>query len=217
MITFFDIGPLAGDLVTLEPLALAHSADLAAAAIEGRDRFVLTDVPADEEDARRYIATALDQQSRDAAVSFAIRDNAAGRIVGSTRFCYFEYWHWKPQYRLRPVDQPDAVQIGGTWLARDAQRTGLNREAKLLMLAVAFERWQLARVRLRTDARNQRSRAALAGIGAEFEGVLRADSAGYDGTVRDSAAFSIVATDWPAVRDRLRARLDQEAARDRCQ
>jgi RimJ/RimL family protein N-acetyltransferase len=208
---FFTIGPLAGDLVALEPLRPEHARPLAAAAAEGRDRYVFTDVPSDEADAVRYIGTALEQQATNAVVPFAIRDVAGNRIVGSTRFCYFEYWHWKPQYRTRPVDQPEATQIGGTWLARDSQRTGLNREAKLLMLDIAFERWQVERVRLRTDARNVRSRTAIEGIGAVFEGVLRADSAGYDGIVRDSAAFSILAREWPAVRRRLRGQLDHAA------
>ena len=214
---FFNIGQLAGNLAVLEPLQLEHAPHLAAAAVEGRDRYVFTDVPSDETDAVRYISTALEQAASNAAVPFAIRDVDSGRIVGSTRFCYFEYWHWKPQYRTRPTDRPDATQIGGTWLARDRQRTGLNREAKLLMLDVAFERWQVERVRLRTDARNARSRAAIEGVGATFEGVLRADSAGYDGAVRDSAAFSILAREWPGIRDRLRAQVDNAAALRRSQ
>ena len=202
-----DVGRLVGGLVSLEPLDIAHAGALADAARQGRDRYALTDVPTDEGDARRYIRAAVEQRRIGSAIPFAVVDIRRDQVVGSTRFCYFEYWHWKPEFRTRPSDIPDAVQIGGTWLALDAQRSGLNREAKLLMLEVAFEHWQMPRVRLRTDARNQRSRKAILGIGAHFDGVLRADSAGYDGTIRDSAAFSILATEWPRVRDRLRASL----------
>jgi RimJ/RimL family protein N-acetyltransferase len=204
---FFDVGTLTGKLVCLEPLELSHAPALAAAAQRGLDRYILTDVPADEADARRYVQTALNGRADNSCIAFAVVDRRTQRVVGSTRFCYFEHWHWKPMYRTRPAGMPDAVQIGGSWLALDAQRTGINREAKLLMLGVAFESWQVLRVRLRTDARNERSRAAITGIGAHFDGVLRADSAGYDGTVRDSAAFSILASEWPDVRIRLEASL----------
>jgi len=108
---------------------------------------------------------------------------------------------------------PDAVQIGGTWLAFMRNGRGLDREAKLVMLEVAFGRWRVAWVRLRTDARNHRSRAAILGIGAHFDGVLRADSAGYDGTIRDSAAFSILAAEWPEVRATLNAALAERDLR----
>jgi len=210
---FLDVGRLIGTLVSLEPLDIGHAAALAAAARHGRDRYSLTDVPSDEKDARRYIRAAIEQRDANATIPFAIVDMRREQIVGSTRFCYFEYWHWKPQFRVHPSNMPDAVQIGGTWLALDAQRSGLNREAKLLMLEVAFERWKVARVRLRTDARNHRSREAIVGIGAHFDGILRADSAGYDGTIRDSAAFSILVTEWPEVRATLHATLAERDLR----
>ncbi|MGL5859341.1 MAG: GNAT family N-acetyltransferase [Angustibacter sp.] len=88
-----------------------------------------------------------------------------------------------------------------------ARRTGINRESKLLLLRVAFDTWQLARVSFRTDSRNTSSRAAIAALGAHFEGVLRAASPAYDGGLRDSASYSILAQEWPAVRSRLAARL----------
>ena len=99
---------------------------------------------------------------------------------------------------------PDTVEIGATWLAVSAQRTGINTEAKLLMLTHAFEAWNVRRVSLITDARNQQSRTAIARLGAQFEGILRAHRIGSDGSVRDSARFSIIAEEWPAVRARLR-------------
>jgi RimJ/RimL family protein N-acetyltransferase len=108
---------------------------------------------------------------------------------------------------------PYAVEIGGTWLAASAQGTGINVDAKLLLLTHAFEHWQVGRVDLKTDARNERSRNAIARIGATFEGVLRSWQpslvAGEEGRLRDTAMFSIVAGEWPAVR----ARLDQRLAR----
>ncbi|MBK6015408.1 GNAT family N-acetyltransferase [Streptomyces sp. MBT53] len=94
-------------------------------------------------------------------------------------------------------------RIGYTWLAHDAQRTGVNREAKLLLLDVAFDRWRLHRVTFRTDARNERSRRALERLGAHLDGVLRQAQAGYDGAVRDNAVYSVLAQEWPQLRERL--------------
>src|ERR1700732_1606417 len=102
---------------------------------------------------------------------------------------------------------PDGCEIGYTWLAASAMRTAANTEAKLLMLTHAFEEWGVQRVCFHTDVRNERSRAALSRIGARFEGVLRAHRLGADLTARDSARFSVVATEWPAVKQRLRERL----------
>jgi RimJ/RimL family protein N-acetyltransferase len=104
------------------------------------------------------------------------------------------------------------VEIGWTWLAPSAQRTAINTEAKLLMLTFAFEEWKVDRVCLRTDRRNERSRNAIERLGATLDGVIRADRPGSDGTIRDTAHYSIVADEWPAVRDRLRLRT-QTAAR----
>ena len=102
---------------------------------------------------------------------------------------------------------PDVCDIGYTWLAGSAQRTPVNTEAKLLMMAHAFEVWQVHRVALQTDVRNKRSWAAIERIGGQLDGILRADRPGADDTVRTSARFSIVADEWPAVKARLAARL----------
>ena len=99
------------------------------------------------------------------------------------------------------------AEIGHTWLAASAQRTGINTEAKFLMLRHAFEVWEVHVVRLRSDQRNARSRSAIERLGARFEGVRRADRPGADGTVRDSAFYSISVAEWPAVRDHLGALL----------
>jgi RimJ/RimL family protein N-acetyltransferase len=129
-------------------------------------------------------------------------------VVGSTRFGNVERWQWPPgDPRQRPVEQPDAVEIGWTWLAERAQRTGLNREAKLLLLGHAFETWRCHRVTLKTDARNLRSRAGIEGIGGKLDGILRAHMPAADGGIRDTAIYSIVAAEWPAVKARLIERL----------
>ena len=133
----------------------------------------------------------------------------SGRVVGSTRFDDLAIWTWPAGNPAQRTVVPDAVEIGGTWLAQSARRTVVNTEAKLLMLSHAFDVWNVYRVRLRTDVRNQVSWKAIERIGAHFEGVLRADRPGADGTVRDSALFSMVADEWPAARERLSGMLDQ--------
>jgi len=127
-----------------------------------------------------------------------------GRVVGSTSFIEPRVWDWPAGSALQRIDRPDAVEIGSTWLAASAQRTRCNTEAKLLMLTHAFERWQVHAVSFKTDERNVRSRRAIERLGARFDGVRRADMPGADGTVRNSAHYSIVAAEWPAIRARLR-------------
>jgi len=131
-------------------------------------------------------------------------------VVGSTRFGEIESWTWPEAHpQRRPAGIPDAAEIGWTWLAEEAQRTAVNTEAKRLMLAHAFETWRVHRITMITDVRNARSRAAIERLGATPEGVRRAHFPAPDGTVRDSAAYSILAAEWPAVRDRLDALLSR--------
>jgi RimJ/RimL family protein N-acetyltransferase len=193
---------LAGRFVTLEPLSLAHLDGLVAAAAESRATYGLTHVPDTRAAMRAYIEAALASP----AVPFATVA-ADGRVVGSTRFGNLEHWSWPEG--PRPDGSPDAVEIGWTWLAASAQRSAINSEAKLLMLGHAFEDWRVHRVTLKTDARNQRSRAAIERLGARLDGVLRAHMPAADGGVRDSAVYSILAAEWPAARARLVARLDR--------
>lgn len=196
---------LEGRHVRLEPLSAQHRDALLAAASEGRATYTFTGVPADVEGAERYIRAALAEAERGAACPFATVDRASGRVVGSTRFGAIERWAWPaPQ---PPPAGPDAVEIGWTWLAESAQRTALNTEAKLLMLAHAFEVWRVRRVTLKTDARNARSRANIERVGARLDGVLRAHMPAYDGGVRDSAVYSLLTDEWPTARARLLARL----------
>jgi RimJ/RimL family protein N-acetyltransferase len=138
---------------------------------------------------------------------FATVRRVDGRVVGTTRFSDMLPWSWPTGSPFQRQDRPDVAEIGHTWLAASAQRTGINTEAKFLMLRHAFEVWEVHVVRLRSDQRNARSRSAIERLGARFEGVRRADRPGADGTVRDSAFYSISVAEWPAVRDHLGALL----------
>ena len=200
---------LAGRQVRLEPLGLGHAPALVAAASGPRDTYGFTLVPADEGAMIRYIETALREQDAGRALPFATIATATGRVVGSTRFGNIEFWPWPPgNPNQRGEGLPDVVEIGWTWLAADAQRTPINTEAKLLMLAHAFEEWRVHRVSLMTDARNERSRRAILRVGARFDGVIRAQRPGVDGTIRDTAAFSILEHEWPMVKRQLHSRLE---------
>ena len=198
---------LRGQHVRLEPLTREHTAGLVAAAVGGsRETFALTHVPADRAEMETYVDSALEDQRHGRAVPFATVCD--GRVVGSTRFGNIERWSWPPGAPAqRPAGCADAVEIGWTWLTPAAQRTAVNTEAKLLMLAHAFEVWEVVRVTLKTDARNARSRAAIERIGGRLDGLLRGHMPAYDGTVRTSAVYSILAEEWPEVAKALRARL----------
>jgi len=201
---------LEGRHVRLEPLELGHAGALLAVAGGPRETYGFTTVPADEPAMLRYIETALRDQETGRALPFATFAPATGRVVGSTRFGNIEFWPWPPgNPNQRGEDRPDAVEIGWTWLGAAAQRTAVNTEAKLLMLTHAFEEWRVHRVSLMTDARNERSRNAILRLGARFDGVLRAQRPATDGGIRDTAAFSILESEWPMIRRQLQSRLDQ--------
>jgi N-acetyltransferase len=201
---------LAGRHVRLEPLALGHARALLAAASGRRDTYGFTAVPNDELSMIRYIEAALRDQEVGRTLPFATVAKATGRVVGSTRFGNIEYWAWPAgNPHQRGEDLPDVVEIGWTWLGAESQRTPINTEAKLLMLTHAFEAWRVHRVSLMTDARNERSRRAILRVGARFDGVIRAQRPGSDGTIRDTAAFSILESEWPTVKRQLQSRLDQ--------
>jgi len=197
---------LVGKAVRLEPLGTGHVPGLVLAASEDRSSYGYTRVPDGTGETRAYVEEAMTEARAGRHLPFAvvrIGETGGGRVVGTTRFCEMDPWAWPPGSPNRRSGVPDAVEIGHTWLAASAQRTVVNTEAKLLLLAHAFDAWDVHRVRLRTDARNARSRAAIERLGARLDGVLRCDIAGADGTVRDSAYFSIVTAEWPAVRARL--------------
>ncbi len=138
---------------------------------------------------------------------FAQIRQADGRAVGVTAYWDPRFWPGRPPSRAGLY----AVEVGWTWLAASAQRTGINVEAKLLLFEYAFEVLNVVRVDLKTDARNDRSRRAIGSLGAHFEGVLRhwsqSHAPGEEGLLRDSAMFSVIAPDWPAVKAALRRRL----------
>ena len=199
---------LEGRHARLEPLALAHAPALTAAASGPRDTYRFTLVPPDLGAMRAYIESALADQAAGRALPFATVSRASGQVLGSTRFGNIEFWPWPAGHVLqRGAERPDVVEIGWTWLAAAAQRTPLNTEAKLLMLTHAFEVWRVHAVKLNTDARNARSRAAIERIGAHFDGVLRAHRPASDGGIRDTAAFSLLEAEWPVAKARLLARL----------
>ncbi|HEY0541314.1 MAG TPA: GNAT family protein [Actinoallomurus sp.] len=194
-----DVPVLHGSFVRLEPLSMSHAPDLARAAEEDRGSYGLTLVPRAAE-VKAYVT---DQLAREGLTPFAQVRTRDGVVVGSTGF-------WDP--RTWP-GRPDlcAIEVGWTWLAASAQGTGINAEAKLLLFTYAFETLGVVRVDLKTDARNERSCRAIERLGARFEGVLRSWSPswapGEEGMLRDSAMFSVVAAEWPAVKSALAARL----------
>lgn len=199
---------LTGRFVRLEPLELNHAEALTAAASSADSSlYQWSPVPRTIEAARAYITTALAWRDAGTAVPFATVRLSDGKVVGSTRFWQIERWAWPEGHERRGRSGPDACEIGYTWLAPDAIRTVINTEAKLLMLTHAFEKWQVLRVCLHTDARNQRSQAAIQRIGGKFEGVLRAHRMAADFIPRDSHRYSIVAAEWPQIKQQLEDRL----------
>jgi RimJ/RimL family protein N-acetyltransferase len=194
---------LQGKHVRLEPLEHRHIDGLVAAAGDDAALYQWSPVPRGKAAATSYVDTALGWRDAGSALPFAIVRMNDGVVLGSTRFWNLERWSWPQGHALHGRGVPDACEIGYTWLTRSAIRTAANTEAKLLMLTHAFEAWQVLRVCFHTDARNQRSRAALERIGGQFEGVLRAHRMAADYIPRDSERYSIVAAEWPAVKQRL--------------
>jgi RimJ/RimL family protein N-acetyltransferase len=179
----------------LEPLGERHLPGLLAAAA---DPATWTWMPArltDETALRAWLTDALRARDAGAELPFAIIEAAGARVVGSTRYLAIA-----PAHRR--------LEIGWTWLTPERWGTGINVEAKLLLLAHAFDRLGAMRVEFKTDARNERSRAAIVALGAGFEGIFRKHMRMPDGRIRDSAWYAIVDDEWPAVRSRLEARLE---------
>jgi N-acetyltransferase len=187
---------LSGRHVRLEPLTLEHTERMFVAAADPEIwRWTLTHI-ASLDDMRAYIDSAVAAQWDGTALPFATVDPATGEVIGSTRFGNIDMANRR-------------VEIGWTWLRRDRQRTACNTEAKYLMLSHAFDVLGCIRVELKTDALNQQSRAAILRIGAVEEGILRSHMITATGRVRDSAMYSILDREWPAVRARLEARLSR--------
>ncbi len=192
--SFLEPITLTGERVTLEPLRSEHGDELAEAVRDG-ELWTLwyTSAPRPE-----HMAAEIDSRlalgAAGTMLPFSVRRNDCGRLAGMTTFCN--------------VDADNRrVEIGYTWLARSAQGTGVNAESKLLMLGHAFEQWQCIAVEFRTSWMNLQSRRAIERLGAKQDGVLRNHRRLPDGSLRDTVVFSILDTEWPAVRNELRRRL----------
>jgi RimJ/RimL family protein N-acetyltransferase len=191
---------LEGSIVVLEPLGEQHAEELWEAAQAPEIWDWLVNLNASRELFDYWLEASMESAREGSEGPFATRLRSSGKVVGSSRYL-----------NVRPQDR--VVEIGWTWLNPRAWRTGANVEAKLLMLEHAFETLECVRVEFKTDARNERSRAALAAIPARFEGVLRNHMIVPDVGQRDSAYYSVIDGEWPAVRDNLRRRLAGAPAR----
>ena len=196
---------LMGDVVRLEPLTPGHVPGLRRAAEgAGPNAFAAVPTPDEVED---YVARSLARRDAGAYAPFAQIEAATGRVVGHTAYLTPR---WMDGGRLF------AVEIGSTWLAPAARGTAVNPAAKLLLMTQAFESWGVERLDIKTDARNEAARAAIAATGAAFEAVLRAWqpslAPGEEGLVRDTAMFSVTPPEWPRVRARLKERIERRRA-----
>lgn len=189
-----DARVLAGAHVRLEPLAPPHLDGIMRAGADDEIWRWLPYRPRTRDEYAAWLDDALAAAAAGTQAPFATVDARTGEVAGSTRLFF-----------VSPRDR--RIEIGGTWLAPAAQRTPINTESKLLLLTHCFETLGAVRVELKTDARNERSRAAIARLGAQFEGVMRKHMLTRGGVYRDSVYFAIVDDDWPAVRERLRAML----------
>ena len=195
MARFIEPVTLKGEHGMLEPLTIEHVGALGSAAQDGELwRLWYTGVPTPE-GAEAYVKTALDWRERLDAMPFVIRD-ARGDVVGCTRY-----------FNVDTVNR--RLEIGHTWYAKRVQRTPLNTECKLMLLTHAFEKLECIAVEFRTHWFNHASRAAIARLGAKQDGVLRNHAITADGIKRDTVVFSIIDSEWPAVRHHLRFQLDK--------
>ena len=194
--------------MALEPLTIEHAPALVEAASQDRSTFGFTAVPDGIEEMLNYVRNLLGSHKAGQDVPFVQRrvnsEGSLGEVVGCTRFMNIAF----PLSRsVNGELVPDGVEIGGTWLAKSAQRTSINTEAKLMLMTYAFETWRVQRVAICTDERNEQSRRAIERIGGIFEGVLRSDrpswAASEKGNLRDTAVYSVVSAEWPQVKSRL--------------
>ena len=197
-------GALAGNIVRLEPLSPEHVPGLQMAA-EGAATSPFATVPAPET-VEDYVAHSLARRDTGTYAPFAQVEVATGRVVGHTAYLTPR---WMPDGRLF------AVEVGSSWLSPTVRGTAVNPAAKLLLLAQALEDWGVDRVDIKTDARNEVARGAIAALGATFEGVLRAWqpslAPGEEGRTRDTAMFAITPQQWPGVRTRLVERIERRS------
>ena len=187
---------LEGTRVRLEPLSLAHVPQLSDVGLDpDLWRWTPTTVTSQDEMCT-YVQAALTMQGDGSALPFAIVDRSSGKAIGSTRFGNIEKSHRR-------------LEIGWTWIAPPWQRSAINTEAKYLMLKHAFEVFHCMRVEMKTDSLNERSRKAALRIGAKEEGILRNHMVTHNGRVRHTVYYSIIDTEWPAVKTALELNLAQ--------
>ncbi len=191
---------LRGSIVRLEPLTLDHVAALARVGLDPALWLWVPNQVHTPEDMRAYVSTALDEQRRGVSLPFVIIDQASDQVIGSTRYANIETTHRR-------------LEIGWTWLTPSHQRSGANTEAKLLLLTQAFDVLGAMRVELKTDSLNQKSRTAIARLGAVEEGTFRNHMIiPSTGRVRHTVYYSIVDSEWPAIKANLSARLHRAGA-----
>ena len=199
MDAFTDLSPLLpGRLVVLEPLRPEHEEPLGRAAADERVWRYMRVVATEPAAFHRWFGEAMSAAQAGTEAPFCIVRCKDGAVVGSSRYL-----------ALRPEDR--VLEIGHSWIAPDAWGSGANTEAKLLLLGHAFERLGCLRVEFKTDSGNERSRAALAALPAQFEGVFRKHMLVRGGQRRDSAWYSVIDEDWPAVKAALEARVAAKA------
>jgi N-acetyltransferase len=200
------ITALVGRFVELHPLTLDDVPGLLTAASEDRSTYGYTHVPRTRSEMEKAVRVLLSEQRQGICVPLTTRARAHGAIVGMTRYLSLRWFFDRAT--------PDAVEIGGTFLAARAQGTKINTDAKYLMLSHAFDTWGVQRVDLKTDERNVQSRRAIERLGAHLDGVLRqwqpSLAVGEEGTCRNSAMYSILPREWPSVKERLEERLARE-------
>jgi RimJ/RimL family protein N-acetyltransferase len=194
MARFIEPVTLKGRHATLEPLSASHIDALVKAAGDGELWSLWYTGVAAPAKMPEYVATALDMRERLDAMPFVVRENRSGDVVGCTRY-----------FNVDAVNR--RLEIGHTWYAKRVQRTPLNTECKLMLLGHAFEKLGCIAVEFRTHWFNHASRAAIARLGAKQDGVLRNHAVTADGIKRDTVVFSIIDSEWPAVRHHLRFQL----------
>jgi RimJ/RimL family protein N-acetyltransferase len=192
---------LEGRIVRLEPMSPAHLDGLAQVAFEPSLWIWTLARPTDRAGLEAWMSTAIANREAGVELPFVTVDRATGAPIGSSRY-------------LNIVPEHRRLEIGWTWVAPSFQRRGTNREAKLLMIEHAIERLGCHRVEFKTDSLNEKSRAALLGIGATFEGIFRNHMVMPEGRLRHSAYYSVIDAEWPAIKERLGASIDAiDAAR----
>jgi len=200
--TSFVVPTLSGTHVRLEPLSETHVPGIEAAVACDRSTFDYLSVPTPSE-ASQEVATLLNMHSTGETVPFVQVDVSSGDVVGMTRYLNIR--------TMSTREYPFAVEIGGTWVAPTAQRTGVNTNAKFLLMSYAFEVWGVDRVDLKSDERNSRSRTAIERLGATFEGILRgwqpSQVVGEERKSRNTAMYSVTAAEWPDVKQNLESLL----------